>query len=264
MRTDVHTHAFHPAVAEKAVARLASKGFPLVGSGVLEDLLARAARGGIERVFVHALALNGSQTPPANTFAITLHNREKKTVGEPEVRPFGSVHPDYPRWREELDRLESAGVRGIKVHPNLQNLAFDDPRMHALMEAVNTRFCVMCHVGCEKPLAENPASPYKLRALIERFPNTMIIAAHMGGFGDGTAALDALAGTSVWLDTSNTKSMEEDALRAIVEKHPRGRLLFGSDYPLFDPVEELAVQRKRLGLTALEMEAILQNADMLP
>ena len=263
MRTDVHTHAFHPAVAGKALARLVALGFSPSGTGVVDDLLLRAAAAGLDRVVVHSLAVTGNQTPPANTFALALARREKTHPAEPEVMAFGSIHPDYPRWREELDRLERAGIKGIKVHPNFQNMAFDDPRMFALMDAVEKRFRVMCHVGCEKPLEANPASPYKLRTLIERFPDVTIIAAHMGGYADGEAALDALAGTSVWLDTSGTAAMGSDALRRIVARHPADRVLFGSDYPLYDPAREREEQPERLGISAQDMETILHNADRL-
>lgn len=262
MITDAHTHVFHPKVADKVLARLTAMGFTPPGSGVIDDLLARASSCGIERVVCHSLAMTGDQTRPANTFALGLAKRETRP-GEPAVVPFGSVHPDCPTWPEELDRLERAGIRGIKVHPNLQNLAFDDPRLFPIMEAVAGRFFVMCHVGCEKPLEKNPASPYKLAKLIALFPKVEIIAAHLGGYADGAAAFDALAGKDIRLDTSNTVTMDRTRIKAILSKHPREKLLFGSDYPLYDPAEEIRLQQARLGFTETEMHALLHNGDAL-
>ncbi len=263
MRTDIHTHIFHPAVAAKAVGRIAAVGFTPVGTGIFDDLLPRLARAGISRAAVHIAALSGDQVIAANNFALSLLRGPSPGAAAPRLVPFGTVHPDHPRWPEELDRLERAGVRGIKLHPNFQNLAFDDPRLLPVMEAVGTRFCLMCHVGCEPPLEKNPASPYKLRALVDRFPKARIIAAHMGGYADGAAALDALAGRDIWLDTSNTHALPESALRAIFKAHPRDRILFGSDYPLFDPAAEIPLQQRRLGIPDAEMERLLRNADAL-
>ncbi|SBV99492.1 Amidohydrolase 2 [uncultured delta proteobacterium] len=263
MFTDIHTHVFHPAVAAKAVARLAALGFTPPGTGTLEDLLARAERAGIGRVVCHTTALTADQVIPANNFAVGLARRESARDTGPAVVCFGSVHPDFARWTEELDRLEKAGVPGIKIHPNFQNLAFDDPRLFPVMEAVGERFILMCHVGCEKPLEANPASPYKLAKLIALFPKARIIAAHLGGYADGVVALDALAGKDIWLDTSNTARTGEAAARAVIARHPFERLLFGSDYPLFDPGEEIPKQQQRFAFSDAQMEALMRNADAL-
>ncbi len=261
MRTDIHTHIFHPKVAAKALARIAAVGFAPVGTGVLEDLLPRLAKAGIERAAAHIAAISGDQVIAANNFAVALLRGQ--SASSPRLIPFGTVHPGCPRWPEELDRLEKAGIRGIKLHPNFQSLAFDDPRLFPIMEAIGARFTVMCHVGCEPPLEKNPASPYKLRTLIDRFPKIRFIAAHMGGYANGKAALEALAGKDIWLDTSNTRNLPQPELRAILRKHPRERVLFGSDYPLYDPAEEVPAQQRRLGLSDAEMEQLLTNADAL-
>ena len=263
MFTDIHTHVFHPAVAPKAVARLASLGFTPPGTGVIDDLLFRAERVGIGRVVCHTAALTGDQVIPANSFAISLARRQKTRDSEPEIVSFGSVHPDFARWSQELDRLEMAKVRGIKMHPNFQNLAYDDPRLFPVMEAVGERFIVMCHVGCEQPLEANPASPYKLAKLVGLFPKVRFIAAHLGGYADGVVALDALAGKDIWIDTSNTARTGDVACRKIIAKHPFERLLFGSDYPLFDPGEDMPRQQQRFGFSDTRFADLLSNADKL-
>ena len=257
MRTDIHTHVFHPAVAAKALARLAGLGFSATGSGLVADLLERAQRAGMDRVVVHNVATAPAQMTPVNNFAIALQRQH------PEVVAFGSVHPAAPGWEHELDRLEKAGIKGIKWHPNFQNLAFDAPILAPVIEAAQSRFIFMCHVGCEEPLGHNPASPYKLRALIRNFPKARIIAAHMGGYANGAAALDALAGQHIWLDTSNTEQLGDAELHALFAAHPRERILFGSDYPLFDPQESYDRLQRRPRFTQGEMEEVATNASSL-
>lgn len=257
MRTDIHTHVFHPAVAEKALARLTAMGFSAAGSGLVADVLQRARAAGLDRVVAHNVATAPAQMIPVNNFAIALQR------DHPRIRAFGSVHPAAPGWERELERLEKNGIKGIKWHPNFQNLAFDDPVLEPVLEAASGRFVFMCHVGCEEPLERNPASPYRLRSLLRRFPGARVIAAHMGGYASGAVALDALAGQKVWLDTSNTGSLTNAELRALFAAHPRERILFGSDYPLFDPGESYTRLRQRLGLTDRDMDELASNADAL-
>jgi hypothetical protein len=52
----------------------------------------------------------------------------------------------------------------------------------------------------------------------------------------------------------------DDLLFAIFEKHPREKILFGSDYPLFDPLEELGRLEKRLHLSSSDRNALPTNA----
>ena len=263
MLTDFHTHVFHPAVAKKALARMAAVGLNPVGSGILEDLASRSAEAGVERVVCLTAALTGDQVRPANNFMLELDKKEKSLPNAPEVTAFGTIHPDFDRWEDELARLEAAGIKGLKLHPNFQNLAFDDPRLFPVMEAIGSRFILLCHVGCEKPLEESPASPYKLAKLISMFPGARVIAAHLGGYADGKVALDALVGKDIWLDTSNTCRMGDDFVKAIIGKHPFERLLFGTDYPLFDPVLEIPRQQKRFGFSDSRMHELMSHADIL-
>jgi predicted TIM-barrel fold metal-dependent hydrolase len=207
--------------------------------------------------------LIGAQVRPANNFILSLVNREMPFPGAPEVVVFGTVHPDFDRWEDELDRLENAGVKGLNLHPNFQNLAFDDPRLFPIMEAIGSRFAFLCHVDCERPLEENPANPYKLAKLLSMFPAARVIAAHLGGYADGKVALDVLAGKDIWLDTSNTCRMGDEYTKAIIGKHPFEQLMFGTDYPLFDPAEEVVRHQKRFGFSDSKMQDLLNQADCL-
>jgi predicted TIM-barrel fold metal-dependent hydrolase len=65
----------------------------------------------------------------------------------------------------------------------------------------------------------------------------------------------------VYIDTSSTLAFVDDAtLRAIYDRHPKERILFGSDYPLFDPGEEKKALQARLGLSDADLETALTAA----
>lgn len=259
MSIDIHTHAFHPKIAHKVLAQLEGyyKISP-VGTGLAEDLVARVRRAGLSRAVVHTAATSPDQVIPANNWSLYLQKNY------PELEPFGTLHPGYPRWEQELERLSRAGIRGLKFHPDFQGFRLDDPALAPIFEAVSGRFTVMFHVGDKYPPARNPSCPRKIAAIHRAFPDLTIIAAHFGGLMHWEHVVESLVGLDVFLDTSSSLDFIPDhLLAAIMTRHARERILFGSDYPLYDPGEEIPRLQQRCALTDREMENILSNADRL-
>ncbi len=259
MFIDIHTHAYHPKIADKVLAQLEGHyGIPPVGTGQVDDLLARAKKAGLDRVVVLNAATAPAQVVPANNWAIHVHREY------PEVIAFGTLHPGYPDYERELDRLWRNGIKGIKFHPDFQGFRLDDRKLWPIFEALSGRFTVMLHVGDRLPPEENNSCPAKVAAILRDFPGLTVIAAHMGGYLHWSHVIEHLLGKDVYIDTSSTLSfIDDDTLRRIVDGHPRERILFGSDYPLFDPGEEIVKLRKRLKLRDQELEQILSAGGTL-
>lgn len=256
---DVHTHAFHPKIAHKVTAQLQDHyGIPPVGNGTLEDLSERERKAGIDRFFLHTAATDPSQVIPANNWAIGLHERH------PEIMAFGTMHTGFEEPEREFDRLERKGIRGIKFHPDFQGFRLDDPAFYRLMEMLDGRFVLMVHVGDTLPPDENPSCPRKLAAVHKAFPKTRIIAAHLGGYLHWRYVPEYLCGQDIWLDTSSSLPfISDDELKDIFDHHPRERILFGSDYPLFDPSEAIHRLQTRLRLTDDQLEEHLSAGEAL-
>lgn len=259
MSIDIHTHAFHPKIAHKVLEQLQGHyAISPVGTGIVEDLLPRLKKAGIERAAVHSAATKPDQVLPANNWAITMQKKY------PELVSFGTIHPGYEHWEKELERLEKAGIKGLKIHPDFQGFSMTDKRLAPIYETIGTRFVIMLHVGDRKPPEDNPSSPQKVAELIRNFPKLTVIAAHLGGFQHWQYVVEHLAGKNVYIDTSSSLTMiPERDLQAIFKAHPRERILFGSDYPLFDPEEELTLLQKRMHLSVKELDELLTNADKL-
>lgn len=259
MYTDTHTHVFHPKIAEKAINQLHSHyGIRPQGTGVLDDLLARADRAGIDRVVVHTAATDPSQVIPANNWALDMERQS------PRVTAFGTLHPDYAEPEKELARLRKAGIKGLKFHPDFQGFFLDDPKFYRLMEIIGSEFTLMIHVGDTLPPEQNPSCPIKMAKLRRAFPGPRLIAAHLGGFSHWKFAVENLAGLDVFLDTSSSLSfIDDDTLRELIAKHPADQLLFGSDYPLFDPADEMTLVERRMKPLGVKVEDVLSAGSAL-
>ena len=259
MHFDVHTHAFHPKIAHKVVAQLHDHyGIPPVGNGTIDDLLERSKKAGIDKVVIHSAATDPAQVIPANNWALELMEKNE------EVISFGSMHPDYANIEQELDRIYSKGIRGLKFHPDFQSFRMDDPSFYKLLEIADNRFTLMFHVGDVLPPDENPSCPKKMAALKEAFPQTEMIAAHLGGYRHWEWVVENICGKEIFIDTSSALPfIREDHLQAIIKKHPREYILFGSDYPLFDTTEEMYLVQNKMKFSDTELEEILTNAERI-
>ena len=170
------------------------------------------------------------------------------------------MHPGFKDMEQELARLEAAGIKGLKFHPDFQGFRMDDPALFDIMEMVGDRFVCLFHVGDTLPPDENPSCPRKLAALRKAFPAPPIIAAHMGGYRHWEFALEHLEDTDVFVDSSSSLDFLDDAtLRSLYDGFGPDRILFGSDYPLFDAGEEREKLETRLKLTDAEMERMMST-----
>ncbi|HDQ40982.1 MAG TPA: amidohydrolase [Desulfonatronum sp.] len=254
-KTDWHTHAFHPKIAGKVLKQLHGHyGIAPVGTGLAEDLLSRLKRAGLERAVVHTAATTADQVVPANDWA------KKLQADHQELMAFGTLHPGFTQWEKELERLEQMGIAGVKFHPDFQGYDLDAPALRPFFEAIGDRFVLMFHIGDRLPPEKNPSSPAKLAKIRKDFPKLKIIAAHLGGYLHWEQALEMLAGTDVFLDTSSSlRFIPDHLLHTLLRRHPKDRILFGSDYPLFDPLEEIKLLKRRARLNEQEIVALMLN-----
>ena len=263
MYIDIHTHAFHPKIAHKAVDHLNSfYSITCSGDGTIANLLERESEAGLEKCVVLCAATAPAQVIPANNYAISLQKEHPD-----RVIAFGTVHPGYDNWESELARIKAAGIRGIKLHPDFQSFWLDDPRLLPIFEAAQKDFVFEIHIGDRTSPEKNPSCPYKLASILRQFPGMRVIAAHFGGYRMWSHALEVFSDNrfeNLWFDTSSTTPFATPELaHKLLNTFPRERILFGTDWPLYDPVEELQRLQTLGGLSDSEMEIIMSNASTL-
>ncbi|CCH47480.1 Amidohydrolase 2 [Pseudodesulfovibrio piezophilus C1TLV30] len=259
MRIDVHTHVFHHKIAQKVLTQLEDHySIRPIGTGIVEDLLAHLDAAELDRGVVLTAATTPSQVIPANNWAISMKHAHEKLI------PFGTMHPHSSQIEAELDRLEKNGIVGLKFHPDFQGFRMDDSSFYELMEIIDDRFICLFHVGDTLPPELNPSCPQKMAKLRMTFPKPTIVAAHMGGYCHWEESLKFLAPLDIYVDSSSTTAFVDDVmLKRLFNSFGIDRILFGSDYPLFDANNEINQLQQRLKLSEPNLEKILGNAGKL-
>ncbi len=279
MIIDMHTHIFPGHIAKKTINKLgAAAHIRPHTDGTLYGLLVSMRHHGIAYSVPQPAVTNPNSVEHLNNTVI----EKLLPLQSQGILPFGGMHPDYPHVRQELRRLKSAGVKGIKLHPAYQRTDLDDPKnLRILYEASDLGLIVLTHAGLDISINgyDYASVEHVLHVLKEVAPQKLVLA-HMGGWGNWAQVESDLAGAPVWLDTAftygqmdpypgmepsphkNTVLAPADFLR-LCRKHGTSRILFGTDSPWQDQGDY--VERLRaIGLTAAEQEAVLgKNAAKL-
>lgn len=276
MIIDFHTHTFPDRIAQRAIQGMqASSHAAAFGSGTLSGLKSSMEKAGIGYSVVLPVATNPTKLSSMNDSSIALN-------GQLGIFHFGAVHPLAENWREELDRIAAAGLRGIKIHPHYQGVDIDDIRyLRLLGRAAELGLITVMHAGLEIGYpGVVRCSPDMTASALKQLGGIPIILAHMGGWKNWDRVADLLGPTGCMLDTAISLGrivptepghyreeelplLDEEGFRALVRAFGSRRILFGTDSPWAD--QSIEVQKLRaLPLTEEEKEDIFfRNAQRL-
>lgn len=179
--------------------------------------------------------------------------------------PVGTLDPTVPTWREDLhDGLGALGLAGFRLHPTYQGYALDLPQVLELADILadaGRPLFVALHVDEER--FQHPAMRVANVPLdaITRFIRLMPPVTLVLNNLKVEHALPLLAANlpldRVYLDT-NAMDMPFDGLRALVQAHGAGRLVFGSQMPFLYPEAALMVTG-HAGLSDNDVDDILER-----
>ncbi|MBQ8641044.1 MAG: amidohydrolase [Clostridia bacterium] len=254
---DIHTHTYPEKIAEKAVINLgAFYNFVCEGKGTYAHMESQAKENNIRGYLLFSVATNPVQVPKVNDSiaALVEHSRSLGYL----TAGFAGMHQDYEDFEGEVNRAIALGLQGIKIHPDIQGVDIDDPRLFRLYEIIEGRIPLYMHMGDDRPQYQF-SRPKKLAHALECFPKLEVVAAHLGGYRATDEAIECLAGNErVWYDTSSAfwYLSPEEAARIIRALNPE-KIMFGTDYPVKNPAGELERFFAVPGLTDSERERIL-------
>lgn len=250
---DFHVHAFADKIAQRTIAALSETSWTAPATdGTLADTERTMQKWGVDGYVLLSIATKPSQHLVCNNWAASVRSAH--------VFPFGSVHPDGEDVLAELERIKSLGLYGVKLHPDYQHFFVDEPRMFPIYRKCGELgLPILFHAGID-PISprEIHCTPQAAAYILEKFPDTTMIMAHLGGNGLWDEVEQILAGNfgNLWMDTALAGTfVEEEQLLRIIRKHGADRILFASDCP-WDSSAGTIEKIKRLQLYPEEEQAI--------
>jgi predicted TIM-barrel fold metal-dependent hydrolase len=251
---DVHTHIYPDKIAAKAVAGVGDfYHLKMAGKGTVDGLFEALEGSGITHSIVHSVALTPKQVESINNFIA------KQCQLHPNLIGFATMHQDFEDIAAEVERVIDLGLKGFKLHPDSQGVNLDDPRLMRLYELIEGRLPIIFHTGDYR---YDFSSPQRLIRVLHEFPQLTVNAAHYGGWSIPNLALEYLEHENCFLDiSSSTMYLGRRRSRELIEAYGFDRILFGADYPMWNPKDELETYRS-FELPALANEKILwRNAE---
>ena len=165
---------------------------------------------------------------------------------------FAAIDPMEDDHLEELERgVEDLGLRGVKLYPVLGRYSPADPLVFPLYaEAQRRDLPVLLHVGTHPQ--PNALLKHSLPLLIDEvaqvFPDLRIVIAHMAHPWQRECAVVLRKHPNVYADVSGGGWVRPyqawQALVLMCEWGVTDKLLFGSDFPLWTPLEGMEGMRR--------------------
>ena len=234
MIADIHAHIFPDHLAQKASDSIGGfYGTSANHTASLQGLLEQKAQAGIAVTAVSSSATAPSQAAHINDFIAQCAAGREDLVG------LGSLFPTMDNWQAELERMIDLGLRGIKIHPDFQKVPIDEPKAVEMYRVIaKAGLPVLFHMGDAR---YDYSAPERLTNLIRQVPDLIAIAAHFGGWQAWDRSFAHVLPENVYYDTSSSLMFlgKERALE-FLDKLGAHRFLFGTDFPMWTPQEELA------------------------
>ena len=272
MIVDFHTHTFPEKIADGVLEKLQAMACARPYTRATNRDLQRSMReAGIDYSVVLPVMTSPKQVEKLNSLAAETNARAVETG----ILSFGGMHPDYGDYRAELARVQSLGLKGIKIHPAYQACDLDDIRFLRILDrASELGLFVTVHAGFDIGIPGHDfSSPdHVVHVMQEVGPDKMILA-HFGGWRRWDEVEQKVAGLPVYLDTAfvlgtilppdgmqrkpgDSWMLSDEAFVRIAKKHGADRILFATDSPWSDQQTSLQ-QIQALPLSGEEKEKIL-------
>ena len=258
---DSHAHIYPDKIAARAVAAVGKfySYDEMFGGGTPEDLLSACDRAPITHFIVHSVATTAKSVPSINSFIAEQCGLHPEFIG------FGTMHHEFEDMEAEVDRAIGLGLHGFKLHPDTQMVNMDDPRLMAFYEIIAGRVPLVVHTGDYR---QDYSNPKRLARILKAFPDLVVNAAHLGGWSIYDVGYDALHEDLVneerlFVDASSAFAfVGRRHMRELIRLWGSDRVMYGSDYPMWDPARELN-EMMHCELTDDELEKVLyKNAEV--
>jgi predicted TIM-barrel fold metal-dependent hydrolase len=182
---------------------------------------------------------------------------------------FGSVDPHAEDAVDDVKRCADLGLKGLKLHPTMQQFDPGETRYYALWKAAEDLGLVClfhtgtCGIAAGTPGAGGTKIRYSHPAFLDSvgadFPGLTLIAAHFGWPWFLECLAIALHKSNVYIELSGwAPGYLPPEVKREIGRRLNARTLFGSDYPFID-VDRWFREFDQLGLPDGAAEPILKG-----
>lgn len=220
--------------------------------GKVSTLLERGEKAGIDHFVVQSVATTPHQVSSINKFiADAVADSNGKFTG------LGTLHPDSSDIEADIEEIVSLGLKGVKLHPDIQQFKIDDYRMLKIYELCEGRLPILMHTGDSR---FDYSNPNRMMPILEIYKKLTVIGAHFGGWSVWDEATKNLSKfENFYVDCSSSLyALTPEEAKKLIFAYGTKRVLFGTDYPMWEPAGEIE-RFMQLKLTEQEREDILCN-----
>lgn len=134
---DCHCHVYPDKIAQKASDSISKfYNLPVRFDGRAQTIKRLAREAGITKSIIFSVATKPSQTRSINEFIAS----EAAECGD-MFAGLGTLHPDSDDLEGDMRRLLDLGLRGVKLHPDIQGFKLDDYRCLKYTRYASGRAC---------------------------------------------------------------------------------------------------------------------------
>ena len=233
---DVHTHIYPDKIAQKATESVGLfYDIPMEAhEGTISTLLELRSGSPITHNVVCSVAVKPQTVTSINDFIARSCAEDKSLLG------LAAMHQDFENPEAELVRAKEQGLLGMKLHPDTQRVDMDDPRfmeVYAICERLGLALLVHCG-----DYRYDYSHPSRMKRILHEFPQLRVCAAHFGGWSVQDLALEYLEDENCFLDMSSSmRYLGPRRTRELCEIYGPDRMMFGSDFPMWNPASELQI-----------------------
>lgn len=232
---NAHAHIYPDKIAKKATETIGifydiAMEMP---AGTPDRLIEDGSTIGTTRYVVHSVATTAHQVRSINEFI------KAEVEKHPEFIGFITLHQDLSEEEvaHEVNWALENGFKGIKLHPDFQKFNIDDESVEKFYRAAEGVLPILFHVGDDR---FDYSAPYRLVNMAKKYPKTVFIAAHFGGYRCWQDAELYRGLDNVYFDTcSSLPFISPEKARELIDMLGADRFFFATDFPMWDSKGEL-------------------------
>ncbi len=250
---DAHCHIYPDKIAQKASDSTGNfYGIPSLLDGKISTLLEKGKTAGIDHFIVQSVATTPAQVSSINKF---IANAVADSNGL--FTGLGTLHPDSEDIEADVNEILQFGLKGVKLHPDIQKFKIDDYRMLKIYELCEGRLPILIHTGDSR---YDYSNPNRMVPIMEIYSNLTVIGAHFGGWSIWEEATKKLHSyENFYVDCSSSLyAITPKKAKELIMSYGTDKVLFGTDYPMWEPETELE-RFMEIDLTKQQREDILYN-----